>query len=110
MRKAATTRAPPGDGQRRGHVDDAAAGRRQVTLINERYVIGSGFMFHETRRNIVTRDTELMYLIGKEFMIGAALMRGVKYCDPPIGRHRPIVPRGKRIGHYPVERGRIDLS
>ncbi len=65
-----------------GSYNRGRSGTRQVTLINEKFVLGSGFMFHQTRRNIVTRNTELMYLIGKEFTIGAARMRGVKYCDP----------------------------
>jgi MOSC domain-containing protein YiiM len=29
----------------------------------------------------ITADVELMYLIGKEFQVGGARMRGVKYCD-----------------------------
>jgi hypothetical protein len=57
-------------------------GHRQVTLINGIFFEGSGFSFEESRRNIVTFGIELMKLIGKEFQIGTARFRGVKYCDP----------------------------
>ena len=30
----------------------------------------------------MVKNVELMWLIGKEFQIGTAKMRGVKYCDP----------------------------
>jgi hypothetical protein len=57
-------------------------GNRQVTLINGIFFQGTGFEFVDSRRNIVTADVELMFLIGKEFKIGNARMRGIKYCDP----------------------------
>ena len=57
-------------------------GKRQVTLINSNAFAGSGFEPHQTRRNIVTEGVELMWLIGREFKIGEATFRGVKYCDP----------------------------
>lgn len=57
-------------------------GKRQVTLMNDKFIQGSTFGPQHTRRNIITRDIELMWLIGREFTIGAARFRGVKYCDP----------------------------
>ena len=57
-------------------------GARQVTLINAIFFPGSGFQSIESRRNIVVYDVELMWLIGKEFKIGNAIFKGVKYCDP----------------------------
>lgn len=57
-------------------------GTRQVTLMNARFFEGSGFEYRESRRNIFVRDIELMWLIGREFQIGTARMRGLKYCDP----------------------------
>jgi hypothetical protein len=57
-------------------------GRRQVTLINEIFFPGSGFLFAESRRNLVTSGVELMWLIEREFQIGAARFKGLKYCDP----------------------------
>lgn len=55
---------------------------RQVTLIASEAFEGTSFEYHETRRNIITKDVELMWLIGREFKIGTATFRGVKYCDP----------------------------
>ncbi len=65
-----------------GSFNKGKAGNRQVTLINARFFPGSGFTYAESRRNIVTQGVELMWLIGREFQIGAARMRGVKYCEP----------------------------
>jgi hypothetical protein len=56
--------------------------QRQVTLINMRFVDGSGFGILETRRSFGVRGTELMWLIGREFDLGSGRLRGVKYCDP----------------------------
>lgn len=57
-------------------------GKRQVTLINTAFFNGTSFSCGEARRNIVTHGVELNALIGREFEIGTALMRGVKYCEP----------------------------
>lgn len=65
-----------------GSYSKGEKGRRQVTLINGIFFPGSGFDYIDSRRNIVTEGVELMWLIGKEFQIGTARMRGVKYCDP----------------------------
>ena len=65
-----------------GSFNRGKPGKRQVTLINARFFEGSGFELAESRRNIVTRDVELMSLIGNDFQIGTAWFRGVKYCDP----------------------------
>jgi MOSC domain-containing protein YiiM len=35
-----------------------------------------------TRRNIVTRGVPLNHLVGREFRVGGALLRGVKLCEP----------------------------
>lgn len=65
-----------------GSYNKGNVGKRQVTLINAAFIPTSGFTFIETRRNIMTSGVELMWLIGKEFDIGDARFRGVKYCDP----------------------------
>jgi len=67
-----------------GSFNKGARGKRQVTLINEIFVDDDyhNFAHADTRRNIVVAGVELMWLIGKEFQIGTAKMRGVKYCDP----------------------------
>ena len=57
-------------------------GKRQVTLINGVFFGGTGFSILDTRRNFVTAGIELMWLIGREFEVGNARFRGVKYCDP----------------------------
>lgn len=65
-----------------GSWNKGSQGRRQVTLINMRFVDGSGYDFLETRRNIGVHGVELMKLVGEKFAVGAATFRGVKYCDP----------------------------
>jgi MOSC domain-containing protein YiiM len=65
-----------------GSFNKGVVGRRQVTFINSRFFIKSGFSFDQCRRNIITFGVELNGLIGKEFAIGTAQFRGVKYCDP----------------------------
>ncbi|TSC61977.1 MAG: MOSC domain-containing protein [Parcubacteria group bacterium Gr01-1014_48] len=65
-----------------GSFNKGSLGRRQVTLINGRFFKDSGFEYADSRRNIVTIGVELMWLIGRDFEIGMARMRGVKYCDP----------------------------
>ena len=65
-----------------GSYNKSALGKRQVTLINGIFFPESVFTYADSRRNIVTDGVELMWLIGREFQIGSALFRGVKYCDP----------------------------
>lgn len=57
-------------------------GSRQVTFMNAIFFEGSGFEFKDSRRNIFVEGVELMWLIGREFQVGSARFRGVKYCDP----------------------------
>lgn len=82
-----------------GSFNREAPGTRQVTLINGLFFKDSGFEYHESRRNIVTLGVELMDLIGKEFEIGGARMRGVKYCDPCL---RPSALVKKKIAFRDV--------
>ncbi len=65
-----------------GSFNKFCQGRRQVTLINGIFFKGTGFKPADSRRNIITIGVELMWLIGREFQIGTALFRGVKYCGP----------------------------
>lgn len=70
-----------------GSYNKGSPGRRQVTLMNERFITeatarGTGIHAIHTRRNIIVRGVELMWLIGRDFRVGDAFMRGVKYCDP----------------------------
>ena len=65
-----------------GSFNKGKQGNRQVTLMNTVFFDGSGFEFKDSRRNIFVQGVELMWLIGREFQIGTARFRGVKYCDP----------------------------
>jgi len=61
---------------------------RQVTLIEWEAVealereYGIGMDPGETRRNIVTKDVSLNHLVGLEFMVGVARMRGIRLAEP----------------------------
>ena len=61
---------------------------RQVTLIESEAVdalgreYGIGMEPGETRRNIVTRDVSLNHLVGREFTVGVARMRGIRLAEP----------------------------
>lgn len=65
-----------------GSFNKGKQGKRQVTLMNSIFFAGSGFEFKDSRRNLFVEGVELMWLIGREFQIGTARFRGVKYCDP----------------------------
>lgn len=66
-----------------GSFNKGKRGKRQVTLINDIFFDDSHSFSHlDTRRNIVVDGVELNWLIGREFQIGEAVFRGVKYCDP----------------------------
>ncbi len=82
-----------------GSFNKGRQGKRQVSLINGAFFAGSGFDYVDTRRNIVTLGVELMDLIGKEFQVGEATLRGVKYCDPCL---RPSVLSGKSVAFRDV--------
>lgn len=69
-------------GNSEGSFNKGKQGSRQVTLINGLFFEGTGYEYTESRRNIVTMGVELMWLIGREFSVGEARFRGVKYCDP----------------------------
>lgn len=75
-----------------GSFNKGETGRRQVTLINDLFFAGSGFDYVDSRRNIVTRNVELMWLVGREFQIGEARFKALKYCDPCL---RPTKLSGK---------------
>lgn len=61
---------------------------RQVTLIEAEALqalsrdYGIVIEPHETRRNIVTRETPLNHLVGQEFLVGNIRLRGVRLCEP----------------------------
>jgi MOSC domain-containing protein YiiM len=61
---------------------------REVTLIEAEALDALRDVHHLqlapgiTRRNIVTRGVPLNHLIGREFHVGAARLRGVRLCEP----------------------------
>ena len=65
-----------------GSFNRGKQGSRQVTLMNAIFFDDSDFEFKDSRRNLFVEGVELMWLIGREFQVGAARLRGVKYCDP----------------------------
>jgi hypothetical protein len=68
----------------KGSWNKGRQGKRQVTLMNALFFPGSGFDFGDSRRNLFIDGAklELMWLIGQDFTVGGARLRGVKYCDP----------------------------
>lgn len=66
----------------KGSFSRGKEGNRQVTLMNSIFFDRSDFEFKDSRRNIFIEGVELMWFIGREFQIGTARFRGVKYCDP----------------------------
>ncbi len=65
-----------------GSFNKGRLGKNQVTLMNSIFFENSGFTFTDSRRNLFVEGVELMWLIGREFQIGTARFRGLKYCDP----------------------------
>lgn len=57
-------------------------GHRQVSLMNARFFKGTPFEYVDSYRNIFTEGVEILWLIGREFTIGTARFRGLKYLDP----------------------------
>jgi MOSC domain-containing protein YiiM len=61
---------------------------RQLTLIEAEALdalardYGCALEPGASRRNIVTRGVALNHLVGREFRVGAATLRGVKLCEP----------------------------
>lgn len=88
----------------RGSFNKDREGTRQVTLINGVFFEATSFSFAESRRNVVTMGVELMWLIGREFRIGEALFRGVKYCDP-CRRPSKLTGKGERFDEAFHDRG-----
>ena len=82
-----------------GSFNKGKQGTRQVTIMNTIFFEGSGFEFRDSRRNLFVEGVELMWLIGREFQIGTARFRGVKYCDPCT---RPSKLSGKTISFKEV--------
>ena len=61
---------------------------RHVTLIEIEAIealkreYGVEIASSQSRRNIVTRNVPLNHLVGREFFVGAVLLRGARLCEP----------------------------
>jgi MOSC domain-containing protein YiiM len=71
-----------------GTYSDRPGVHRQVTLLEQEEVdavardFGIALDLAQTRRNVTTRGVPLAHLVGREFRVGAATLRGVKICEP----------------------------
>jgi MOSC domain-containing protein YiiM len=60
----------------------------EVTLIQQEHIeafaLGSGIAFgpRDARRNLVTFGIDLNLLVGREFRVGAVLVKGLRLCEP----------------------------
>ena len=81
---------------------------REVTLIESEAIaaLAREYDIHLppglARRNIVTRGIALNHLVGKSFIIGAAVLRGMRLCEPCLHMER-LAARG--AAHGLIHRG-----
>ena len=67
---------------RRGHWSDPRWRDQQLTLVEGELLDELGLEIDGLRRNVVVRGMALTDLIGLEFGIGEAVMRGQRICSP----------------------------
>jgi MOSC domain-containing protein YiiM len=62
----------------------------------------------QARRNLVTRDVPLNHLVGREFIVGAVVLRGLRLCEP-CGHLEKLTLKGvlKGLSHRGGLRARI---
>jgi MOSC domain-containing protein YiiM len=96
MMRRVEVRAVPGrglEGDRYFHGTGTFSPRPQkpdfeITFIEEEkiaeFVRGTGLSFttFHARRNVVTRGVDLNALVGREFLVGAVRIRGLRLCEP----------------------------
>ncbi|HUY15780.1 MAG TPA: MOSC domain-containing protein [Terriglobia bacterium] len=81
---------------------------RQVTLIEAEALEALNRDYQveldpkDSRRNIVTRNVALNHLVGREFRVGAATLRGMRLCEPCSHLERLV---GKKTSPGLVHRG-----
>jgi MOSC domain-containing protein YiiM len=72
----------------RGHYSGRPGSGRQVTLIEREAVeaaaadYGVAITPAASRRNLLTEGVALNHLVGREFTVGAVLLRGTRLCEP----------------------------
>jgi len=89
------TRAVPGKGlqgdryfDKRGSYSDRPGTGREVTLIEAEAIEAAKkdyaieFAPGSHRRNLVTRGVALNHLVGREFTVGGARLKGTRLCEP----------------------------
>jgi MOSC domain-containing protein YiiM len=73
---------------RRGEGDALGLPRQEVTLIESEAIVhlkqehGIELAPSQARRNLLTRGVPLNDLVGKEFMVGDVVLRGLDLCHP----------------------------
>lgn len=108
-------RAVPGQGLegdryflRTGTFSNAPGGGRDVTLIEWEAIeaIARDYEIRieakDSRRNIVTRGVALNHLVGREFLVGQTILRGIRLCEPCNHLDRLL---GKRVSPALYHRG-----
>ena len=86
-----------------GTYSNDPGGGRHVTLIEVEAIealkreYGVEITPAQSRRNIVTRDVALNHLVGREFLVGAVLLRGMRLCEP-CGHLESLSARGALRG------------
>ena len=83
--------------EQRGTYSNLPGTGREVTLIESEAIAALAREYDIqlppglTRRNIVTRGVALNHLVGKTFSIGAAVLRGMRLCEPCLHMERLAV-------------------
>jgi MOSC domain-containing protein YiiM len=74
----------PGDryATRRGHWSDPRWKDQELTLVEAEFLERLGLPWPALRRNIVTRGVDLLDLVGLDFAVGSAVLRGARPCAP----------------------------
>ena len=70
-----------------GTTDDPQKTGTEITFIEQEAIDamrrdGVRISPEQTRRNIITRGISLNDLVGREFMVGASRLRGIRLCEP----------------------------
>jgi MOSC domain-containing protein YiiM len=110
MRPAGAVRAVPGKGLEGDRYWQGGPGEprkrgpdREVTLIEAEAIEalardeGVAFDPSESRRNLVTRGVALNHLVGREFRVGAARLKGLRLCEP-CSHLEEMTREGVRLG------------
>jgi MOSC domain-containing protein YiiM len=74
----------PGDryATRRGHWSDPRWNDQELTLVEAEFLERLGLPLPALRRNIVTSGVDLLDLVGLDFAVGGAVLRGARPCAP----------------------------